>query len=130
MRFTTPLAETFHSGSFGDLSNTSQPITFPGDAGDPVTDWPEGYDPARWGTSGNMTINGTLTFDDSGEITAASLPAFLLEAMQKRALGDRDVNEPPYAIHNGFGDLSIRTIATNATHSNGAVELDVHNLWG
>ncbi|KZV75263.1 glycoside hydrolase family 31 protein [Peniophora sp. CONT] len=117
-------------GSFGDLSNTSQPIDFPGDEGDPVTDWPEGYDAGRWGNSGNMTINGTLTFDEGVEITAASLPSFLRDAMEKRALGEVDVNAPPYSIHNGFGDLSVHTIATNATHVNGLVELDVHNLWG
>lgn len=117
-------------GTFGNLSNTSQPIAFPGDDADPVTDWPEGYDPARWGISGNMTINGTLTYDDGVEVTAASLPSFLLDAMEKRALGDIDLNAPPYAIHNGFGDLSVHTVATNATHANGAVELHVHNLWG
>lgn len=33
-------------------------------------------------------------------------------------------------MYEGFGDLSMHTIATNATHSNGLVELDVHNLWG
>ena len=30
----------------------------------------------------------------------------------------------------GFGDLSVHTVATNATHANGFVELDVHNLFG
>ena len=29
-----------------------------------------------------------------------------------------------------FGPLNIKTLATNATHSGGYVELDVHNLWG
>lgn len=30
----------------------------------------------------------------------------------------------------GFGPLSSHTLATNATHAGGIVELDVHNLWG
>ena len=30
----------------------------------------------------------------------------------------------------GEGLLSAHTVATNATHANGLVELDVHNLWG
>ncbi|KAK2459580.1 hypothetical protein APHAL10511_008390 [Amanita phalloides] len=37
---------------------------------------------------------------------------------------------PPYAIHNGYGPLYAKTIATNATHYGGMIELDVHNLWG
>ncbi|KAI0370024.1 hypothetical protein BV20DRAFT_979737 [Pilatotrama ljubarskyi] len=41
-----------------------------------------------------------------------------------------DLNRPPYAIHNGDGLLANKTIATNATHAGGYVELDVHNLWG
>ncbi|KAI0354750.1 hypothetical protein OH77DRAFT_1548060 [Trametes cingulata] len=41
-----------------------------------------------------------------------------------------DLNTPPYAIHNGDGLLANKTIATNATHAGGYVELDVHNLWG
>ncbi|PFH47654.1 glycoside hydrolase family 31 protein [Amanita thiersii Skay4041] len=35
-----------------------------------------------------------------------------------------ELNVPPYAIHNEH------TLATNATHVNGVVELDVHNLFG
>ena len=30
----------------------------------------------------------------------------------------------------GYGDLSVHTVATNATHAGGLVELDVHNLFG
>ncbi|KAG6827387.1 hypothetical protein H0H92_011985 [Tricholoma furcatifolium] len=41
-----------------------------------------------------------------------------------------NLNNPPYAIHNGFATLSTNTLATNATHVDGQVELDVHNLWG
>jgi alpha-glucosidase len=30
----------------------------------------------------------------------------------------------------GHGRLSANTVATNATHAGGYVELDAHNLWG
>ena len=30
----------------------------------------------------------------------------------------------------GLNDLGERTIATNATHANGFVEIDTHNMWG
>lgn len=35
-------------------------------------------------------------------------------------------------LHNAQNELllSANTVATNATHANGLVELDVHNIWG
>ncbi|KZV75261.1 glycoside hydrolase family 31 protein [Peniophora sp. CONT] len=112
-------------GTTGNLSDTSQPVPFPGDPGQLVTDYPEGYDSARWGPSGNMTINGTSTYSADN-----STALFARSVLGNRAVGDRDLNSPPYAIHNGYGDLSVHTVATNATHANGFVELDVHNLFG
>ncbi|KAI0778948.1 glycosyl hydrolases family 31-domain-containing protein [Trametes elegans] len=103
-------------GSSADLSNTSTPFILPGKPGNPVTGYPEGYDPIVSGPSGNITVNGTST-------------------LRKRGIGAGnqihvDLNDPPYAIHNGAGDLSQKTIAPNATHAGGYAELDVHNLWG
>ncbi|KAF5346407.1 hypothetical protein D9758_012761 [Tetrapyrgos nigripes] len=121
---------SFCTGSCGtgaDLSNTSVPHIFPGNPGNPVVDYPECYDPLIWGPSGNLTINGTLTFGCNNFTTTAPSPS-----LTKRGGGggDIDVNSPPYAIHNGFGPLSNMTLATNATHGGGVVELDVHNMWG
>lgn len=36
----------------------------------------------------------------------------------------------PHENLQGFGPLSVHTIATNATHAGDFVELDVHNMWG
>lgn len=99
------------------------------------------YDSSVSGPSGNFTVNGALTCTDSN-----------IQALLKRgegAGGEQGVslNAPPYAIHNGallsshllryidtlssgIGDLSINTLATNATHAGGFAELDVHNMWG
>ncbi|KZW01941.1 glycoside hydrolase family 31 protein [Exidia glandulosa HHB12029] len=38
--------------------------------------------------------------------------------------------EPPYAIANAAGALSASTVYTDAVHSNGLIEYDVHNLYG
>jgi hypothetical protein len=112
------------SGTGADLRNTTPAVLFPGDPGDPVLDWPEGYDAARWGASGNLSIDGTLTFGAS--VSEKSVPAF----MRRGEHGARNAGDPPYAIHNGGGDLAERTVAPNATHANGDVEYDVHNLFG
>lgn len=58
------------------------------------------YDSSRWGPSGNYTINGTLTYGvDDQSITKRGTGA-----------GDQDgvdLNEPPYAIHNGKSELMM-----------------------
>ncbi|GAW03388.1 glycoside hydrolase family 31 protein [Lentinula edodes] len=118
---------SFCQGSCGtgaDLSDTSVPFPLPGSPGALVTDYPECYDSSVSGPSGNFTVNGALTCTDSN-----------IQALLKRgegAGGEQGVslNAPPYAIHNGIGDLSINTLATNATHAGGFAELDVHNMWG
>lgn len=45
-------------------------------------------------------------------------------------LPGRDLLDPPYAIRNGAGSLSNKTIHTDVIHQNGLVEYDVHNLYG
>ncbi|KAI0668774.1 glycosyl hydrolases family 31-domain-containing protein [Trametes maxima] len=120
---------SFCNGSCGtgaDLAEATIPTShFPGTPGNLVTDYPEGYNATIWGPSGNLTINGTLTYGDD---TAT-------RELSKRAVGAAaepgvDLNSPPYAIHNADGPVWANTVSTNATHANGAAELDVHNLWG
>ncbi|ORX78974.1 putative alpha-glucosidase [Basidiobolus meristosporus CBS 931.73] len=38
--------------------------------------------------------------------------------------------EPPYAIHNAYGNLSVKTVSTEAVHHGGLTEYQVHNLYG
>jgi len=44
----------------------------------------------------------------------------------------RTVNHPLYAItHSKSGhDLAVHVVSRNATHSDGSLGYDVHNLWG
>ncbi|KAF9563513.1 hypothetical protein CPC08DRAFT_324975 [Agrocybe pediades] len=123
-------ASSFCDGSCGtgaDLSNTSVPFILPGEPGNPILDYPECYNLTLSGPSGNITVNGTLTCQLDSSTTSVSLDRRGLGAGKQK---DVDLNEPPYAIHNGNGRLSIHALATNATHADGQVELDVHNLWG
>ncbi|KAI0040571.1 glycoside hydrolase family 31 protein [Auriscalpium vulgare] len=126
---------SFCEGSCGtgaDLSNTSVPVLLPGDPGSLVTEYPEGYNSTISGPSGNVTVNGTLTYG-AGQNTSSD--TFVPSTLLKRGLGAAgepgvDLNVPPYAIHNGFGKLAVHTLAPNATHHGGYVELDTHNVWG
>ncbi|KAI0056891.1 hypothetical protein BV25DRAFT_1831780 [Artomyces pyxidatus] len=117
-----------------DLSNTSVPVTLPGDPDSLVVDYPEGYNSTISGTSGNITVNGTLTYGAGANATNVGGLA-KRSILFKRGLGaaeesDVNLNAPPYAIHNGFGALAEHTLATNATHHGGYVELDTHNFYG
>ncbi|KAF9067849.1 glycosyl hydrolases family 31-domain-containing protein [Rhodocollybia butyracea] len=110
---------SFCTGSCGtgaDLNDLSiPPIAIPGTPGNAVTDYPECYNSAVSGPSGNITVNGALTC--TNRLGAGGQP-------------QANLNSPPYAIHDGNGALSVNTLATNATHAGGFVELDVHNMWG
>ncbi|KAH9911567.1 glycosyl hydrolases family 31-domain-containing protein [Epithele typhae] len=118
-------------GTGANLSAATIPTShFPGEPGNAVTEYPEGYNSTLWGPSGNITINGTLTFgNNSADFPGVTFPP------TKRGLGSaglpvEDLNTPPYAIHNGDPSIADNTVSPNATHQNGLVELDVHNLWG
>ena len=57
------------------------------------------YNSTIWGPSGNITINGTLTFGNDSIRDVIQHP--------KRGLGaaaepDVDLNNPPYTIHDGL----------------------------
>lgn len=128
-------------------------------AGRVITDWPEwysssysltnkvshalaSYNAAIWGSSGNMTINGVSTNSCTTNSTMTTVAKRGIGAGQKAGV---NITNPAYAIHNGdsnsdtprwltsiaaIGALSTSTIATNATHQGGYVELDVHNVFG
>ncbi|KAJ7240162.1 glycosyl hydrolases family 31-domain-containing protein [Mycena haematopus] len=120
-------ASSFCDGSCGtgiDISNTSTPFLLPGMPGNLVTDYPEGYNATISGPSGNITVNGTLTY---GATAGSTLSTRGIGAGNQTGV---ELNTPPYAIHNANGRLSSHGLATNATHHGGYVELDTHNLWG
>ncbi|KAF8344954.1 glycoside hydrolase family 31 protein [Amanita rubescens] len=117
---------SFCDGSCGtgaDLSDTTIPFILSGQPGALVTAWPECYDVNGFGTSGNITVNGVSTC----QLQTSSLTARGLGAGHQQGI---NTSFPPYAIHNGNGPLYVKTLATNATHFGGVIELDVHNLWG
>lgn len=56
------------------------------------------YNATIWGPSGNITINGTLTF---GNASASAEGAHAKRGLGAAAEPDVNLNSPPYAIHNG-----------------------------
>ncbi|WWD16855.1 hypothetical protein CI109_101287 [Kwoniella shandongensis] len=106
--------------------------------GPPVA-WPEGYWPNTSGLSGNVTVDGELTYGANG--TAPKNDALRrraytveIEAAKRQINGYVPsipyVDEPPYPIRNQAGRLSAKTVSPNATHYGGLQEYNVHNVWG
>lgn len=103
------------------------------------------YNAAVSGPSGNVTVNGSLTYGAGVQTLDSSSRDNDALSMRSTA----STSGPLYAIHNGerlsacplstishqffsaaLGDLSLQTIAVNATHYGGRTELEMHNLFG
>lgn len=102
-----------------------------------VSMWPEGYDNITSGNSGNITVDGKLTYMQQPEEQKPSRREMLSRRMGTLETVDNDLEKltfPPYQIHNGapneFNELGHKTVAANATHANGYYEYDVHNANG
>ncbi|KAG1879989.1 glycoside hydrolase family 31 protein [Suillus subluteus] len=115
----------FREAGLARIFSSVGPLT---DVSSVVVGYPECYNETLWGPSGNMTINGTSTYSCAANSTTMTM-------IEKRGVGASseegvDLNNPPYAIHNAAGSLNQHSLATNATHSGGYVDLDVHNMFG
>lgn len=125
-----------------------------------VAGWPQGYNNLTWGSSGNITINGTYTYTEGpvqNNARRSLLPSISREdgGLVKRQAGDkfgpndpdysyansseRYLSNPPYAIHNGIHisptDLNVnldkKTVSMDAISVSGNISFyDVHNLDG
>ncbi|KAI1265016.1 family 31 glycosyl hydrolase [Xylariaceae sp. FL1019] len=103
----------------------------------------------RWWISEVVDFHNNLSFDgiwlDMNEVSSfctgscgssdrdyGTQPTRSLElrALQEVQDDPRDVNYPPYAINNEKGELGDGTMSPNATHHDGSLEYDYHNLWG
>ncbi|KAH9022012.1 glycosyl hydrolases family 31-domain-containing protein [Lactarius pseudohatsudake] len=116
-----------HCAPTSDHSTRAATIILPGEPGNLVTAYPEGYNATISGPSGNITVNGSLTYG-AGIGPVGNKDGDANAPNTKHPLAPS--GEPSYAIHNALGDLSAQTIAINATHHGGLTELDSHNLFG
>ena len=114
-----------------------------------VAGWPQGYNNLTWGTSGNITVNGTYTYrsgpvqnnDNAQQQRRSLFPGHETDELVKRqANGEgedpeyryanssqRYLSNPPYAIHNGIHisetplnvNLDKKTVAMDAVGVDG-----------
>jgi alpha-glucosidase len=102
------------------------PFSLPGQPGAVVYGYPEGFNLT------NATEAAAASSASASQASAYAAPSTSMGAYLRTTPtpGVRDINHPPYVINNVQGDLAVHAISPNATHADGRVEYDVHNLWG
>lgn len=122
---------SFCVGSCGSgnltLNPVHPPFALPGEAANPVLKYPEGFN--RTNATEAASASAALASYSSAYPTtsATTTPSYLRTTPTP---GVRDVNYPPYVINNIQGALGRSAISPNATHADGTLEYEMHNLWG
>ncbi|KAL2827223.1 glycosyl hydrolases family 31-domain-containing protein [Aspergillus cavernicola] len=114
------------SGNLG-LNPVHPPFALPGETKNPVLKYPE------WFNVTNTTEAAAASSALASFSSAYPAPTSTGTASYVRTTptpGVRDVNYPPYAINNVKGPLAVAAISPNATHADGTLEYDMHNIWG
>ncbi|EXJ62126.1 alpha-glucosidase [Cladophialophora yegresii CBS 114405] len=124
------------------LNPVHPPFKLPGEPGNVVYDYPEGFNitnatAAASASSASQaqatpTTTATATATDSISLSSSSSSTSYLRSTPTPGLSNRNINYPPYVINHvqGNHDLAVHAVSPNATHHNGVVEYDVHNLFG
>lgn len=123
---------SFCIGSCGSNNLTLNPVhppfALPGEPGNRIYDYPEGFNITN-GTE--ATSASSASSSQAAETsTASGSPTSTSYLRTTPTPGVRNVNHPPYVIDHVHGDLAVHAVSPNATHQNGVLEYDVHNLFG
>jgi alpha-glucosidase len=111
------------------LNPVHPPFSLPGEVGNIVFDYPEGFNITN-ATEAASASAGAASQSAYNAATAGPTATSTSYLRTTPTAGTRNVNYPPYAIDNVQGDLAVHAVSPNATHANGMVEYDYHNVWG
>jgi alpha-glucosidase len=128
---------SFCVGSCGSgkvLENpVAPPFLLPGQLGAIIYDYPEGFNltnateaSSASAASSSQSASLAAAATASGPIPTSTTP-YLTSTPTP---GVRNINYPPYVINNVQGDLAVHAVSPNATHHDGSVEYEYHNLFG
>ncbi|KAL9634029.1 MAG: hypothetical protein Q9164_004335 [Protoblastenia rupestris] len=127
-------AASFCVGSCGSGNITMNPVhpsfRLPGEPGNVIYTYPEGFNLTN---ATEATVASSLSASQASAYPTASASASGTDVDYLRTTptpGVRDINHPPYVINNVHGDLAVHAVSPNATHADGTVDYDIHNVWG
>jgi alpha-glucosidase len=107
------------------------PFSLPGEPGSIIYDYPEGFD--KTNASEYSSAQAASSSQSASKASAAGptpTPTTTPYLRTTPTPGVRDINYPPYVINHVQGDLAVHAVSPNATHHDGTVEYDFHNLFG
>lgn len=127
-------ASSFCVGSCGSNNLTLNPVhppfNLPGEPGSIIYTYPEDFNVtnATEAATASSLSSAQAAAATGGPAGPATTPTYLRTTPTP---GVRDINYPPYVINNIQGvDLAVHGVSPNATHADGTLEYDVHNLYG
>ena len=129
-------ASSFCIGSCGSKNLSMNPVhpgfSLPGDPGALTLTYPEGFNLTNTteaaSASAAAASQSSANAASAGPLPATpTTPTYLVTTPTP---GVRNVNYPPYVINNVQGDLAVQAISPNATHHDGTLDYDIHNLFG
>ncbi|EEH47375.2 uncharacterized protein PADG_03473 [Paracoccidioides brasiliensis Pb18] len=106
------------------------PFPLPGEPGNVSYYYPEDFDI----TNATETASASIAYLRQGA-SKTSKNSSLTTTMSHEYLrttptpGFRNINHPPYVTNHVPGDLAVHAESPDATHSDGVVEYDIHNLY-
>ncbi|EMG49651.1 GAM1 Glucoamylase 1 [Candida maltosa Xu316] len=126
-------AASYCVGSCGSGRYFDNPVQRAGYRFSDQNSYPKGFNVSNateW-SSISKSIAATAT-STATTISTSSSSSLSIDAKNTLAPGRGNINYPPYAINNMIGnhDLAFRQISPNATHADGTLEYDIHNLFG
>jgi alpha-glucosidase len=130
-------ASSFCVGSCGSTNYTQNPVhppfALPGEPGNVIYSYPEGFnltnvtEAAAASSASSSQAAATATPTTTGtSSTASTTPTPNVNPLVE------NINYPPYAInhHQLPHDLAVHAVSPNATHHDGTVEYNIHNIFG
>ena len=104
-----------------------------GEPGAIIYDYPEGFNltnatEASSASAGSSSQAAASSTSNAAPSSSTSTSYYSTEPTP----GVRNINYPPYVINHvqSGADLAVHAASPNATHRNGIVEYDIHNLYG
>lgn len=126
-------ASSFCIGSCGSgnltLNPVHPPFSLPGEIGNQVFQYPEGFNLTN-ATEASVasSLAASQASAKAGPTNAATTTVPYLRTTP--APGERNLIYPPYVLNHVQGELSVHAVSPNATHQDGSLEYDQHNIWG
>lgn len=124
---------SFCVGSCGSgnlsLNPVHPPFGLPGEPGNLVLTYPEGFNltnATEAAAASSSSASQASSVASATPPSTATTPYFTPQVTP----GERSIVNPPYVINNVNGALGVHAVSPNATHHNGLLEYDVHNLFG